>query len=225
MRRRHGTSPSGPRPDGILVHPCPVIRSLIAGSAALAGLRLVQAPDSRAAWLQVCAWRPMLLIIPAADLTIPPPIPGIEVRIVAMVRSDQSADVAVRARRAGAMDLVLEDEPTAQVAGAIAAVRDLVVGQRTAAVSERFARNEALPSREAWNDLLIEEALRRSGGLIAAAARLLGMTRQALHQRLIARCRQDTLTAHAVISPTADVPSPDSSKSYSKKPAASGIFD
>jgi len=47
-----------------------------------------------------------------------------------------------------------------------------------------FAAMDSLPTLKTVQTLLVEEALRRTGGNIAAAAGMIGVSRQALHQRL-----------------------------------------
>jgi DNA-binding NtrC family response regulator len=56
---------------------------------------------------------------------------------------------------------------------------------------ELFSRLRTLPTLRRVTELLIEEALRRTEGNKSAAASLLGITRQALWQRLQRRGSRD----------------------------------
>jgi DNA-binding NtrC family response regulator len=57
---------------------------------------------------------------------------------------------------------------------------------------EYLANTESLPHLKTAEDLLIDEALRRANGNQSLAARLLGMSRQALNNRLRRRRRKSS---------------------------------
>lgn len=47
-----------------------------------------------------------------------------------------------------------------------------------------FTAMDSLPTLKTVQSFLVEETLRRTGGNVAAAAAMIGVSRQALHQRL-----------------------------------------
>lgn len=223
----HGSVPSrfpsprpGRQPEVVLVHSDAHVRTAIASAAGQHGIRIIQAIDVDSGWAQVANHRACVLVLPVAGIRDGRlPATANLTHLVAILGPLDSAKVALCALRAGACRCIMANDPPAIWIQAIEEAQQ----QPASAASARgvLSTVSELPTRESWNDLLIEEAVRRSGGQIAAAARLLGMTRQALHQRLSVRSRQDRLTDQAAIQPATEDPSPDSNKVYSSSTAAS----
>jgi DNA-binding phage protein len=202
MARRYPSPRSGvDRPDIIAVLPSGRCSSELQAAALASNLRMIQVGDTRMAWTHSLMWRVSVLVLPLNESAIPNHHPvHTGLRIIGVADARHGAADVLTGLRAGLYDVLLcDDTPAVWMQRLWNAIRDERNSDQRS-FAEFLANTNEIPDRDTWNDLLVAEAIRRSDGNLAQAARMLGVSRQALHRRMSDRDRQSKLTDDSISS-------------------------
>ena len=196
---RDGRSPS-PRPAAL-----PAILAIdddenflwLMGQALEGRARMTLCRDAGCAVEAVVRARPHLILLDlgltgiSGETLIPALLRSSPASALVILSANQDVSGAVRCLHAGARDYLTKDQPKGVLLERILAIAQDMTSMGTSSLRDSgrlrcaLAAATSLPDPVQVRCLIIEEALRRSAGNCSAAARLLGMTPQAVsaHQR------------------------------------------